>query len=284
MLLGALYVFFALTPAMRGRVRHLALTLALVLAEVAIWPVMLRLARHSNTGQSCLVWRLFRRSNHETWFYFYAPAQLDRSAVLLAALAGLIWLRREATWRERMLLAWVVVPVLFFTLWPVKGFQYLLPIAPALASPRRPGAEPPASAAPRDGRQGRDGRRGHGGGRQPGGPGVGAEPAVVQHELPGRQRRHDRRPGGRNVDPPAMCRRAAGCWLSARPPPTCWSTTGTAQVSALSVSTNPRDRRPVLRSGSQPRSRPAQRRLPVRRLGRLHGGAQSTSSPRRRSG
>ena len=69
-LLGALYVFFALTPATRGRVRHLALTLALVLAEVAIWPVMLRLARHSNTGQSYLVWQLFRRSNHATWFYF----------------------------------------------------------------------------------------------------------------------------------------------------------------------------------------------------------------------
>ena len=32
-----------------------------------------------------------------------------------------------------MLLAWVVVPVLFFTLWPVKGFQYLLPVSPALA-------------------------------------------------------------------------------------------------------------------------------------------------------
>ena len=132
-LLGALYVFFALTPAMRGRVRHLALTLALVLAEVAIWPVMLRLARHSNTGQSYLVWQLFRRSNHETWFYFPLLPSWIGPAVLLAALAGLIWLRREATWRERMLLAWVVVPVLFFTLWPVKGFQYLLPVAPALA-------------------------------------------------------------------------------------------------------------------------------------------------------
>jgi 4-amino-4-deoxy-L-arabinose transferase-like glycosyltransferase len=132
-LLGALYVFFALTPATRGRVRHLALTLALVLAEVAIWPVLLRLARHSNTGQSYLVWQLFRRSNHATWFYFSVLPSWIGPAVLLAALAGLIWLRREATWRERMLLAWVVVPVLFFTLWPVKGFQYLLPVAPALA-------------------------------------------------------------------------------------------------------------------------------------------------------
>jgi 4-amino-4-deoxy-L-arabinose transferase-like glycosyltransferase len=94
---------------------------------------MLRLGGHSNTGQSYLVWQLFRRSNHETWFYFTVLPSWIGPALLVAALAGLIWLRRETTWRERMLLAWIVVPVLFFTLWPVKGFQYLLPVAPALA-------------------------------------------------------------------------------------------------------------------------------------------------------
>ena len=200
-LLGALYVFFALTPATRGRVRHLALTLALVLAEVAIWPVMLRLARHSNTGQSYLVWQLFRRSNHATWFYFTVLPSWIGPALLVAALAGLIWLRRETTWRERMLLAWVVVPVLFFTLWPVKGFQYLLPVSPALAilagrALSRPLPLRRATAGKVD-----DGRAGHGDRRQPGDPGVGAQPAVVQHQLPGRQRRHDRRAGRRKVDP-----------------------------------------------------------------------------------
>ena len=30
-------------------------------------------------------------------------------------------------------MCWVAVPVVFFQLWPVKGFQYLLPIAPAIA-------------------------------------------------------------------------------------------------------------------------------------------------------
>ena len=59
--------------------------------------------------------------------------------MLIAALRGLIWLRREATWRERLLLAWIIVPVLFFTLWPVKGFQYLLPVArPWPSWPGRP--------------------------------------------------------------------------------------------------------------------------------------------------
>jgi hypothetical protein len=46
---------------------------------------------------------------------------------------GLIFLWYERSWREKLLLAWIVVPVAFFQLWPVKGYQYLLPIAPPLA-------------------------------------------------------------------------------------------------------------------------------------------------------
>ena len=41
---------------------------------------------------------------------------------------GLWWLRRRHSWREVLLFAWIAAPVLFFELWPVKGFQYLLPI------------------------------------------------------------------------------------------------------------------------------------------------------------
>jgi len=132
-LLGSLYMFFALTPVARLRIRQLWLALLLIAAEVAIWPGMLRLAGHTRTGQSYLIWQLFRRPNHGTWFYFTVLPGWIGPAVLAAALAGLLWLRREATWRERLLLAWLVVPVLFFTLWPVKGFQYLLPVTPVLA-------------------------------------------------------------------------------------------------------------------------------------------------------
>jgi len=132
-LLGSCYLFFALTPVARARHRQLWLALLLVVAQAAVWPVMLRLGGHSKTGQSYLVWQLFRKSNHPTWFYFTTLPAWIGPAVLIAAAAGLIWLRREASWRERLLLAWLVIPVLFFTLWPVKGFQYLLPAAPVLA-------------------------------------------------------------------------------------------------------------------------------------------------------
>ena len=132
-LVGGLYMFFALTPAARIRARHLVWATLLMAAEVAVWPVTLRLAGHAHTGQSYLLWQLFRRANHGTWFYFTVLPGWIGLALLAAALAGLIWLRKEATWRERLLLSWIAVPVLFFTVWPVKGFEYLLPIAPPLA-------------------------------------------------------------------------------------------------------------------------------------------------------
>ncbi len=132
-LLGALYAFFALTHSVRARWRHILLALAVTGAEVVAWPLALRASGQARTGQSYLLWQLFRRPNHAIWFYVTVLPSWIGPAVLIAALTGLLRLRREATWREPLLLAWVIVPVVFFTLWPVKGFEYLLPIAPPLA-------------------------------------------------------------------------------------------------------------------------------------------------------
>ena len=251
-LLGGLYMFFALTPVARLRVRQLWLALLLIVAEVAIWPVMLRLSGHSRTGQSYLLWQLFRRPNHGTWFYFTVLPSWIGPAVLAAALAGLIWLRREATWRERLLLSWMVVPVLFFTLWPVKGFQYLLPVAPVLATlAGRTLTRPLPLPRPLAGRPAGHGGAGRGHRRQPGDPGLGPEPAFGQGHH-GRERRDDRRPGGRRVDPAARApgqpvpghralgrQRAGVLW----PPP------GLGPVDQH----EPARPEPVLRAGGQPR-------------------------------
>ena len=40
---------------------------------------------------------------------------------------------RKFSWREVLLLSWAFVPVLFFEVWPVKGFSYLLPLTPVAA-------------------------------------------------------------------------------------------------------------------------------------------------------
>lgn len=132
-LLGALYAFFVLNHSVRARWRHILLALGVTGAEIIAWPLALRASGQARTGQSYLLWQLFRRPNHRPWFYVSVLPSWIGPAVLIAALIGLLQLRPRATWRERLLLAWVTVPVLFFSIWPVKGFEYLLPVAPPLA-------------------------------------------------------------------------------------------------------------------------------------------------------
>jgi 4-amino-4-deoxy-L-arabinose transferase-like glycosyltransferase len=131
--LGGLYVFFALTPIVRMRAPHLVGAFAVLGLLVAVPAAAKAYAGAGSSGQSYLLWQLVRPANHELSFYFTTVPSAVGLGTLGTALAGLIWLRREWTWRERLLLCWVIVPVVFFTLWPVKGYQYLLPIAPALA-------------------------------------------------------------------------------------------------------------------------------------------------------
>jgi hypothetical protein len=132
-LLGAIYAFLALTPELRVRLRDLAISVCVMALTVAPFPLSLMLAGHTGTGESYLTWQLFRRPNHDLFFYPTTVPEAVGPLVVLAALVGLWLLRRRWSWRETLLVSWIVVPVVFFWLWPVKGFQYLLPIAPALA-------------------------------------------------------------------------------------------------------------------------------------------------------
>lgn len=132
-LLGGLYAYFALTPSVRIRLGHVLAGLAMLAVVVIAFPLALAASGRANTGQHYLVWQLFRRANHGILFYFREVPPAIGWLVLAFAILGLVWLRRENTWRERLLLCWVGVPIAFFTVWPVKGYQYLLPVAPVAA-------------------------------------------------------------------------------------------------------------------------------------------------------
>jgi hypothetical protein len=133
LMVGAGYAFFALSPEIGARLRDLAATFGVMIAVVAAHPLTLRFAGHSNSGENYLAYQLFRRPNHSWTFY---PSTLPIALGLLvvaAAVAGLWLLRREISWRETLLLSWVIPPALFYQLYPVKGFQYLLPVAAPVA-------------------------------------------------------------------------------------------------------------------------------------------------------
>ncbi|MFL6163328.1 MAG: ArnT family glycosyltransferase [Jatrophihabitantaceae bacterium] len=131
--IGGLYAFFALTPSVRIRLRHVLAGLVVMGVVIVAFPLSLAASGRANTGQHYLLWQLFRRANHGWSFYFQQVPPALGWLVLAFGLGGLVWLRRENTWRERLLLCWALVPIAFFTVWPVKGYQYLLPLAPIAA-------------------------------------------------------------------------------------------------------------------------------------------------------
>ena len=132
-LLGAIYAFLALAQDLRVRVRDLIIAPILMALVIAPFPISLALAGGSSTGRSYLIWQLFRRPNHEPGFYLQTVPPAIGILVIVAALLGLLVLWRHNSWREKLLLSWILVPAIFFQIWPVKGFQYLLPIAVPLA-------------------------------------------------------------------------------------------------------------------------------------------------------
>lgn len=132
-LLGAIYAFLALSREIRVRIEQLTVSFALMVLMISPFPLSLMLAGGARSGQNYLVWQLFRRPNHTWDFYANTVPEAIGFLVIIVGLLGLWFLRHEYSWRERLLLCWIIVPVVFFQIWPTKGFQYLLPIAPPIA-------------------------------------------------------------------------------------------------------------------------------------------------------
>jgi 4-amino-4-deoxy-L-arabinose transferase-like glycosyltransferase len=134
-LVGAVYAFFALIPSVRRPVLGSLMGFTVTLAIFALHPVSVALSGHVSTTKAYLVWQLVRRPNHGFGFYAEAVPMVVGPLVLAFAIVTvwLVWRRRRSAWREVLLVSWVLVPVAAFTVWPVKGFSYLLPCAPAVA-------------------------------------------------------------------------------------------------------------------------------------------------------
>src|ERR1700674_481023 len=118
--------FIVMTPEVRLGRRHLLTALGAFALAISPYPISIVVSGASGTAKNFLIWQLLRRPNHG--FTFYAeilPGALGISLSLLAVVGIAIAVRR-ATWQDRLLLAWVLVPLIFYQVWPVKGYQYLL--------------------------------------------------------------------------------------------------------------------------------------------------------------
>lgn len=125
--------FALMTATVQIGLRRILIAGAIFLLAISPYPISIAISGASETARAFLIWQLLRRPNHTWTFYPEILPGAVGPLVLLVAILGLIAAIRIAGWQERLLLAWVAVPVVFFQIWPVKGYQYLLPIAPALA-------------------------------------------------------------------------------------------------------------------------------------------------------
>lgn len=134
-LIVAIYTFFALSPSIRIRLKDLVFSMGLLVLVVLPFPLTILLAGGGGAekSQQYLVWQLFRRPNHEWWFYPVNVFPAIGILIILSALLGLWVFRKEKSWREVLLLVWIVIPGMFFQSWPVKGFHYLLVLSPPIA-------------------------------------------------------------------------------------------------------------------------------------------------------
>lgn len=133
--LGAVIVTLALHAELSSRFRHLVGAFAAFIGIVALHPLSTMLAGGSGTERTAqyLIWQLFRRPNHEWWFYLWTIPPVFGLAIVALALIGLFAVRRVWSWRETLLVTWIVVPFAFFQVWPTKGFPYLVATTPAVA-------------------------------------------------------------------------------------------------------------------------------------------------------
>jgi hypothetical protein len=132
---GAVYAFFALSPEIRIRLRAILISLAVMVITILPYPVALALSGQAGVGGNFLAWQLVRQPNHSLLFYVTAvPKSIGFAVCALAALSIIVRARRRTwSWRETLVCCWIGVPLAFLELWPVKGFQYLLPLAPVIA-------------------------------------------------------------------------------------------------------------------------------------------------------
>ena len=125
----ATYAFLALVPGIRVRLRDVAGWAVCAALVIAPFPLSLLLGGGSRTAKGFLVWQLFRAPNHDWNFYLVEVSRALGPLLLAVALLALVTRVRAWSWRETLLACWAAVPILFFQVWPVKGFQYLLPVA-----------------------------------------------------------------------------------------------------------------------------------------------------------
>lgn len=133
LLVPVIVAFFLLAPEIRVPIRRMLIAVVLFIVAFGPYPAAVLIGRGTNAAQAFFIWEVLRQPNHSWTFYADVLPSALGPLVFIAGVGGLIVALRRGHWEDRLLVVWIAIPVAFFEVWPVKGFQYLLPIAPAVA-------------------------------------------------------------------------------------------------------------------------------------------------------
>jgi hypothetical protein len=132
LMVPALLVFFMLARDVPLKLRDFGVSALVYVLTIAPFPLSLVLAGGSKVAQEFFIWQVLRRSNHDAVFYLSVVPSIGIPVVALALL-GLVLALRRRKGLDVLIVSLTVVVVAFFELWPVKGFQYLIPLVTPVA-------------------------------------------------------------------------------------------------------------------------------------------------------
>ena len=133
LMVPAIVLFMLFTRDLPIKLRHIAAAGLTYLLVVSPYPLSLAVTGSGKLAQQFFVWQLFRRSNHEATFYLSTVAPSIGLPILILALVGVGMALRRRKGTDPLLISLTLVSLAFYQLWPVKGFQYLLPLITPLA-------------------------------------------------------------------------------------------------------------------------------------------------------
>ena len=132
LMVPAVLVFFMLARDVPLKLRDFGVSALVYALTIAPFPLSLFLTGGSKLAQEYFIWQLLRRPNHDYGFYLTVVPTVGIPLVALA-LVGLVIALRRRQGLDVLIVSLSVVVVAFFEAWPVKGFQYLIPLITPVA-------------------------------------------------------------------------------------------------------------------------------------------------------